>query len=118
MNSIKFLFIVLAFLIITNITAQEKISAAKAKDHVGETVIITDSVAQVTVTSKGMGYLNFGDRFPNHNFTAVIFKAYMDNFKDLKKFEGKKVEIKGKVELYREKPQIVLKDVEQIKIVE
>lgn len=118
MRNMKFLFIILTLFIVSNTSAQDKITSAKAKDHIGETVIIADSVAQVTVTSRGMGYLNFGERYPNSNFSAVVFKKDMDNFKDLKQYEGKKVEISGKVELYKEKPQIVLRESEQIKIVE
>jgi len=36
----------------------------------------------------------------------------------VKTWEGKIIEVNGKVELYREKPQIVLKDKKQITIVE
>ncbi|MCX6170948.1 MAG: exodeoxyribonuclease VII large subunit [Ignavibacteriales bacterium] len=110
--------LILTIIFTASLFAQDKYLFTDAKNHVDETVVINGEVTQVTITAKGMGYLNFGDKFPKNQFTAVVFAKDVEKFGDLKRFEGKTVEVSGKVELYKEKPQIILKKVDQIKIVE
>lgn len=98
--------------------AQEKYTASESIKHIGETAIVTGTVAQVSTPSNGIIYLNIDANYPNNEFTAVIFKKYAELFPDAKKLEGKKVEISGKIEEYKGKPQIVIKKVEQIKLIE
>lgn len=111
--------LILVVLIISSISfSQEKYTASEASKHIGETAIVTGTVVQVSTPSNGIIYLNIDEKYPNNEFTAVIFKKYAELFPDAKKLEGKKVEISGKIEDYKGKPQIVVKKVEQIKLIE
>ena len=47
-----------------------------------------------------------------------IFARATNQFGDLKKIEGKQVEIKGKVEEYQDKAQIILNSTNQLKVIE
>lgn len=98
--------------------AQEKYSASETGKHIGETAIVTGTVAQVSTPDNGIIYLNIDEKYPNNEFTAVIFKKYAELFPDAKKLEGKKVEISGKIEEYKGKPQIVIKKEIQLKIID
>jgi len=49
------------------------ISPADAAQHVGEFVMVQGTVDQVSVTTRNGTFLDFGGRYPNYTFTAVIF---------------------------------------------
>ena len=50
--------------------------------------------------------------------TAVVFSAKTNLFDDLSKLAGKTVEVSGKVDEYQKKPQIVLNEKSQLKVIE
>jgi exonuclease VII large subunit len=95
----------------------EKIGAGEADKHFQETCIVTGKVAQVTVREK-LVYVNLDKKFPETPLTCVIFARATNQFGDIKKLEGKQVEVKGKIEEYRDKLQIVLSSTNQLKVVE
>jgi len=95
----------------------QQIPAAEADKHYQETLIVTGKVAQVTIREK-LVYINLEKRFPETPFTGVIFARATNQFGNLKSLEGKQVEITGKIEEYRDKPQIVLNGTNQLKIIE
>jgi DNA/RNA endonuclease YhcR with UshA esterase domain len=104
-------------------TAQEnksevkKIGAGEADKHFQETCIVTGKVAQVTIREK-LVYVNLDKKFPETPLTCVIFARATNQFGDIKKLEGKQVEVKGRIEEYRDKLQIVLNSTNQLKVVE
>jgi hypothetical protein len=65
-------------------------------------------------------YLNMGKRYPDHPFTVVIWGRDFMQFPmgQLKSYEGRQIAVTGLVEEYRGKPQIVVKEVEQIVLIE
>lgn len=103
------------FLIIKINYAQDTISTSQAKDFVGEYKYIKGDVQQITTAKKSeITYINFDGMYPNQTFTAVIFKDKKDLF-DLMIFrKSDYVVIYGLIELYKEKPQIILKEASQL----
>jgi hypothetical protein len=89
------------------------ISAQEAKNHVGETAVVTGNVVGIHVTQKGDVFLNIGGAFPNQPFTAVCFQGAIPS-DDLKKFVGKTVKVKGKIKDYNGQIEIVLEKADQI----
>ena len=57
--------------------------------------------------------------FDSGNFTCVIFKNSLPNFPFLPQsyYFGKEVEVKGVVKLYKGKPEIILNNQAQIRII-
>jgi DNA/RNA endonuclease YhcR with UshA esterase domain len=96
--------------------SDEIISTKKVSDYIGKTVTVEGYVADVVKRPK-VNYLNFDNKFPKHTFTVVIFPKDEENFEDLNTFKNKNVRAKGKIELYRGKPQIIVNSPEQINIV-
>jgi hypothetical protein len=90
------------------------ISDADAKSHVGETGKVEGVVTKVSVGKSGTVFLNFGDAFPKQSFTAMIPADQKKSFGDVKRFEGQKVAVNGKIQTYRDKPEIVVSKPEQI----
>jgi DNA/RNA endonuclease YhcR with UshA esterase domain len=95
----------------------KRISAAEAEKHYQETVIVTGKVAQVSIRPK-LVYINLDKKYPETPMYCVIFARATNQFGDLKKLEGKQVEIKGKIEEYQDKAQIILNSTNQLKVIE
>ena len=98
-------------------SAPKRISAAEAEKHYQETVIVTGKVAQVTIRPKVV-YVNLDKKFPETPMYCVVFDRATNQFGDLKKLEGKQVEIKGRIEEYRDKAQIILNSSNQLTVIE
>ena len=96
---------------------QAHISAVEAAGYIGKVVTVEGFVADVYKTEK-VAYLNFVEKYPKNPFSGVIFASKFDKFGDLNIYEGKNVEITGRISVYKEKPQIILDSKDQIKILE
>lgn len=68
-------------------------------------------------TNSGTVFLNFGDSYPDHCFTAVIFASQMHRFAaPARRYADTAVTITGEVEMYQGTPQIVLERPGQIQV--
>ena len=94
-----------------------KIMAAEAKKHVGKNATVTGIVAEVNKAEK-LVRLNFENAYPNQTFTAVIFSSNTNQFPEVEKLKGKTVEVTGKIGEFRDRPQIILSNTNQLKVVE
>jgi len=95
----------------------KKIGTGDAQKHYQQTCIVTGTVAQVTIREK-LVYVNLDKRFPDSPLTCVIFARATNQFGDLKKLEDKAVEVKGKIDEYQNRLQIVLNSTNQLKVVD
>lgn len=91
------------------------ISPNLAANHIGQTVTVTGTVAQVYVTKSSNVSLNFGGAYPHHLFSAVVSKRrtpalLADGNQWLKDLEGKQVSVTGEIKVYGGKPQIIIRD--------
>ncbi len=95
----------------------------EAHEVVGQKATVCGVLMQVA-SPKGIRgnptYLNMGKRYPDHPFTVVIWGRDFMQFPmgQLKSYEGKQIAVTGLVEEYRGKPQIVVKEVGQIVLIE
>ena len=97
--------------------APKIISVLEATNHVDESVIVTGKVAQVSIREK-MVYLNMEKPYPATPLSGVIFAAKTNLFTDLEKLKDRNVELCGKITLFRDRPQIVIENTNQLKVVE
>jgi hypothetical protein len=94
----------------------KRIGTGEATKHYDETCVVTGKVVQITIREK-LVYVNLDKPFPDSPFTAVIFARATNEFGDLKALQGKAVELQGKIEEYKEKPQMVLNSTNQLKVI-
>lgn len=102
--------------------AQKEIKPAEAAAHVGDSVVFTGEVhtGRYLPSSKdGITLLNLGAPYPNQLITLVVPRANRMEFEEApeKAYVKKVVRVKGKIELYNGKPQVVLYSEEQIEII-
>lgn len=99
--------------------SQKQIALKDAAKHVGETVKVCGKiyVSRFVSTAEGTPtFLNMGANYPNQLLTVVIWPDVRDSLKGApeKKFLGKEICVIGKVELYRGKPEIVIRSPSQL----
>lgn len=87
-----------------------------AMKHVGERVTVEGVVTGTHVSAKGTEFLNFGDPYPNQDFTAVVFARSAASIGDIARYYGKRVDVTGTVALYRGRPEIIVNDPGQIRV--
>ena len=90
------------------------VTAADAAAHVGETITVEGFVSEVHVSQRAT-FIDLDGRYPNEEFTGVIFSSDAGAFPDVDAYGGKTVDITGTVQLYRGRPEIILKSQSQIR---
>jgi len=99
-------------------TGLKVIDACQAGNYYGKEVIVEGKVVDTYRSKKNNVFLNFGKPYPNQCFSAVIFSSDLYKFGDNpeKYYNQKIVRIRGKIQEYQEKPEIILKDLSQIEV--
>jgi micrococcal nuclease len=87
------------------------IEAKEAGEKVGKRVTVFARVYGVNSTST-ITRLSLGGSYPNSPLTVVIFAKNYDKFdvpfEDL--FKGQNIRVKGTIELYKDKPQLIIEN--------
>src|SRR6202040_1738645 len=95
-----------------------KITAAEAKDHVGETQTVCGKVASTHFAAKSKGqptFLNLDEPYPKEVFTILIWGNDRAKFGTPEtKYKDAKVCVTGKITSHREKPEIIATEPSQI----
>ncbi len=114
-------FFILAVLLCTltvSINAQSAVSTENAKNFVNKDTTVVGVATQVNTTKSGVTFINMDGKFPENKFSAIIYKDDSSKFEDVKKMEGKTIEVSGKIQEYNGKYNIVLKEPKQLKEVD
>src|SRR5216684_309643 len=108
----------LALLLTAPSFSQKKLSAAEAKDHVGETATVCGNVVSTRYAPSTKGqptFLNLDKPYPNQVFTVVIWGSNRHRFGEPEKaFNGKRICVTGKIAEYRGVPEIIADNPNQI----
>jgi|HubBroStandDraft_6_1064221.scaffolds.fasta_scaffold635773_2 DNA/RNA endonuclease YhcR with UshA esterase domain len=95
----------------------ETITAAEAKNHIGQNVTVEAVVSEVHHVQSGRATLiDMGGSYPNNAFTAVIFKDDFSKFSTVDSLAGKTIDVTGQVKEYQGRPEIILNDPAQLKV--
>jgi hypothetical protein len=116
----KYIIIILLTTLSSFAFAQKEIKVEDAKMHAGDTVRICTKIfgGKFLESSKGTPtFLNAGGNYPNAPLTLVIWADARKEFKNKPEeyFTGKDVCVTGKVEMFRDKPQIIILHETQIR---
>jgi micrococcal nuclease len=99
-------------------TGLKVIGACQVGNYYGDEIIVEGKVVDAYRSKKNNVFLNFGKPYPNQCFSAVIFSSDLYKFGDNpeKYYNQKIVRIRGKIQEYQGKPEIILKDLSQIEV--
>ena len=90
------------------------VSACDASKYVGQNVVVEGVVTVVSTSKKGITLIYLGGYYPNHSLTAWVppgTELARDNLKSLR---GKKIKVRGTIQLSRAKPDIKVLSRDQI----
>ena len=105
-----------ALLLLAAPAQAETIPPAEARDHIGSVMTVEGVVSQVSISKSNTTFINFGGRYPNQVFYAVIFRDNATRFAGVSSLEGKTVAVTGAIDLYKGRPQIIVADPDQIEV--
>jgi DNA/RNA endonuclease YhcR with UshA esterase domain len=106
-----------------NSYAQKEIKLEELKDHIGDSVILQGKISEVHYLESAKNkptLINIGGVYPNQLLTIVIREDVRSQLhltpssKDI----GNKVWVAGKIEVYNNKLQIVIRQPKQIDIIQ
>ena len=100
-------------------TAQQKIKPEDAAKHVGDSLTVCGKVYAGKYLANGTSkvtLLDMGGLYPNNTFTVVLPQALREKLASAPEitYKDKDVCFTGKIVLYKEKPQMVLDNPQQI----
>ena len=87
----------------------ECVSIEKAKDHIGQDVCVVGKVHRIGFSDSGTAFITFCEDYKNCPFTAVVFARDMDKAGNLQMFEGRELEVTGRVKDFHGTAEIVVK---------
>lgn len=94
--------------------AQKSLSAAEAKEHIGEVATVCGTVVTTRYAGSTKGsptFLNLDKAYPNQVFTIVIWGSDRSKFgRPEVDYREKRICVTGKIREYRGKPEIVADD--------
>lgn len=83
--------------------AEDYVPADQASSYYGQNKTVCGTVVQ-TVSKKGYVFVNYGNMYPHQSFHLFITKP--NNYSKLNQLTNKKVCGYGKIEKYKNKPEI------------
>jgi hypothetical protein len=89
----------------------------EAAKHVGEDGCVAGRVVRVYTSRAGNTFLDFCPDYRQCPFTTVIFAKDRSKFGDLETLQGRWVEIRGPIVPYRDRPEIIIHDPDQVHVV-
>lgn len=88
----------------------------EASSLVGNSACVTGRVLKVFTSKAGNTYFDYCEDYRSCPFSSVIFSQDRAKFGDLASLQGQAVEIRGLVSYYKERPQIIIRAPEQVKL--
>jgi hypothetical protein len=94
--------------------ASDCIPVHEADKHVGETQCVFGKVLKIKQGAKGVHFLDFCEDQMACPFTVVVFASGLKDVGDIRRLEGRTIEIHGAVKLYDGRAEIILNRIGQI----
>jgi hypothetical protein len=82
----------------------------------GKTGCVSGRVLEVFTSKGGNTFFDFCEDYHDCPFTSVIFSSDKSKFGDLQSLAGRQIEIRGPVTVYQGRPEIIIRDAEQIRV--
>lgn len=92
------------------------VTPAEAAAQEGKEVKVKGRVEGQKTSAKGVTYLNFGGKYPNHVFSCVLRAKDFPSGPPM--LEGKEVEVTGVIKMYEGKPSMDISSSDQIHVIE
>ncbi|MCC7386894.1 MAG: DNA-binding protein [Deltaproteobacteria bacterium] len=109
-------------IVLIGLTPVASVTPTEAAKHVGERVQVCGTVASANFARASRGsptFLNLDKPYPKHIFTIVIWGEARPRFTyEPESLEGKRVCATGTVKVYRGKPEMVVSEPNEVRVVQ
>lgn len=90
------------------------LTVAEAHKHVGKTYCVSGTVVRVEDGRNGVTFLDFCPDYRSCPFTVVVFAGDINRVGDLRQLQGRVITIKGRIEEYDDRAEIILRHPQQL----
>lgn len=98
------------------------LTALQASAHVGETRTVCDRVASTRFLRSGRRptFLNLGHPYPEQDLTVLIWGEHRAHFggSPEERYRSRRICVTGRIELYGGRPQIVIRDPDDLRLID
>jgi len=94
--------------------ASDCIPIHEAHKHVGESKCVSGKVLHVKLGNKGVHFIDFCEDPSACPFTVVVFPSDLRDVGDVRRLEGRTIEIHGAVKMYDGRAEIILSRISQL----
>jgi hypothetical protein len=105
----------LAIVLFPSFSFAECIPFDQAEKHIGENRCVTGKVIRVEAREDGVHYLDFCGERELCPFSVVVYSYDLKNVGDVRQLAGKVIEIRGELNEYDDRAEIVLENARQLK---
>lgn len=95
-------------------SAAECIPFEQADRHIGERQCVTGKVVRVEQGARGVHYLDFCEDYRSCPFSVVVFSSDLKRIGDLRPLTGKVIQIRGEIQEYDDRAEIILENARQL----
>lgn len=103
-----------AVFITSHALASDCVSFTEARHHLGKTRCVTGTVVHVKEGNSGVTFLDFCENYETCPFVVVVFQGDLRRVGDVHQLTGRAIEIKGTVEEYDGRAEIILRHPQQL----
>ena len=97
------------------LAAAKCIPIEETPKKIGDTVCVAGKVLKVDQSRGGTFFLNFCEDYRKCPFSVVVFPSNLKDVGDVRQLQGKDIEIHGKIQEWRGRAEIILRDARQLK---
>ncbi len=97
-----------------NLAKPDCVPFAEASKHLGTDACVSGTVLKVEDGNNGMMLLHFCKDTKECPFTVVVFPADLKKVGDLRELEGRQIEIRGTIQDYSGRAEMVLRRTQQL----
>jgi hypothetical protein len=91
------------------------VSYSEAMKHIGATKCVTGKVLRIKELSSGVHFFDFCEDYRACPFTIVVFPGDLKRVGDIRRLQGRQIEIDGDVKGYDGRAEIILRRVSQLR---
>ena len=95
-------------------SASDCVSIQQASQHIGEVKCVAGKVLRVRIGPKGVRFFEFCEDQIACPFSVVVFPFDLKDVGDVRRLEGRTIEVHGAVKMYDGRAEIILKRVSQL----
>jgi len=92
----------------------ECLTISEAQKHVGKNHCVSGLVVRVEDGSNGVTFLDFCADYRSCPFTVIVFPGDINRVGDLRQLQGRVIAIKGRIEEYDDRAEIILRHPQQL----